>query len=113
MKREITCIVCPAGCRITIDGEIHGYSCERGLEYAQNEMTAPTRSVSSTVILCKSPHHSRLPVKTDRPIAKALARDAVRILNSISIDAPVKRGDIVLANVLGSGVNFVAARSIE
>ena len=42
MIKKITCIVCPNGCEIEIDGDnIRGYTCKRGLEYAKNELLAP------------------------------------------------------------------------
>lgn len=114
MKREMICIVCPAGCRLTWeDGKVSGYSCPRGLDYATTEMTAPKRNVSSTVILERVEGHPRIPVKTDRTIDKALVKDAVKLLDGIVVKPPVQVGDVILENVLDSGVNFVATRDIE
>lgn len=114
MKKELICIVCPAGCHLSWeDGRVSGYSCPRGLDYATAEMTAPRRSVSSTVRLTDAAGHPRLPVKTDGAIDKLLVKDAVRQLNDVTVKAPVKTGDIILENVLGSGVNFVATRDIS
>ena len=53
-KRILTCIGCPLGCSLTAekwneDWEISGYTCKRGLEYAQKELTCPQRTVTSTV----------------------------------------------------------------
>ena len=54
MKREITCIVCPRGCRMTAD--IHeeqivvtGHSCNRGEKHAVAEILHPVRSLTSIV----------------------------------------------------------------
>lgn len=114
MKKEFICVICPAGCRLIWEnGEINGNGCVRGKEYAEVEMTAPKRNVSSTVILKGDSLLTRLPVKTDRPIDKNLVIQAVKQLDKVVVTAPVKVGGIVLENVLGSGVNFVAARSIK
>ena len=66
--RNLTCIVCPRGCQIAVtltdDGKIdkiEGYTCKRGYTYAQDECTAPKRTVTSTV-RCKD--GAVLPVKT-------------------------------------------------
>ena len=44
--RELTCIVCPKGCRLKVDEEnnwaVTGNSCPRGAEYGKAECTAPT-----------------------------------------------------------------------
>ena len=47
MKRELTCIVCPKGCQLTVELEgkkvlsVEGYTCKRGVAYAEAECTAP------------------------------------------------------------------------
>ena len=53
--KELTCIVCPMGCtlKVTMEGKkvlsVSGNSCPRGAKYAETEMTAPTRVLTSTV----------------------------------------------------------------
>ena len=44
---ELTCIVCPLGCRMTVekDGDnfiVTGNTCPRGKEYAVKELTNPS-----------------------------------------------------------------------
>ena len=69
MIKKITCIVCPNGCEIEIDGDnIRGYTCKRGLEYAKNELLAPKRTITSTVRI--SGVDEVCPVKTSLPIPK-------------------------------------------
>ena len=56
MKKDITCIVCPRGCRMTvnnIDGQyiVEGNSCIRGSKYGIDEVTNPRRVITSTVRL--------------------------------------------------------------
>jgi CxxC motif-containing protein len=54
-----------------------------------------------------------LSLKTDKPIAKSLIFDALSTLKGVKVAAPIKEGDVIKADVLGSGVNFVATRSVE
>ena len=112
MKRELTCIVCPMGCSLSVtmkDGEIQvtGNTCPRGKDYAIAECTAPTRTVTSTV---KCENGSLLPVKTDRPIPKEKIMECMKIINSVIAPLPVSVGDVIIENVFGS--NIVAAKNI-
>ena len=113
--KELICIVCPKGCHLKVDEE-HGYAvtgngCQRGAEYGKVELTNPTRVVTSTV-KCVGGAHPRCPVKTDAPIPKGLIFEARKTLDDVELTAPVRVGDVVIANVCGTGVNFVAARSM-
>ena len=72
--KELVCIVCPKGCRLSVDEEngyaVTGNSCPRGEEYGKNELRDPHRAVTSTVHISGA-MHPRLPVKTDGEIKKA------------------------------------------
>ena len=52
-KTELICIVCPRGCHLVVDENLNvtGNTCKRGEVYGQNEVTNPTRTVTSTVQL--------------------------------------------------------------
>ena len=51
--KVIRCIVCPTGCSIKVIGKdnknvtFEGYTCNRGLEYAQQEFYEPKRILTS------------------------------------------------------------------
>ncbi|WP_066646034.1 DUF1667 domain-containing protein [Christensenella timonensis] len=109
--KEFTCIVCPKGCRIVADEDgIRGAGCERGIEYVTKEMRTPVRMVTSTVRLTGS-DLPRLPVKTSAPIEKRVMMRAVKLLNDVEVAAPVECGDVVLGDILGTGVDFIATKS--
>lgn len=113
--KELICIVCPKGCRLRVDEtqeyQVSGNGCPRGAEYGKMELTHPTRVVTSTV-RCTGGAHPRCPVKTDGPIPKALIPQAVRALDRVALAAPVHTGDIVVPDVCGTGVSFVATRDL-
>lgn len=109
---ELVCIVCPRGCRITVEGEsITGNTCKRGEEFAKAEMTCPMRSVCSTV---KTTFASMpvLPVRTYGEIPKAKIGELMKEINKIVVDKKVKKGDVILANVVGTEINLIATESI-
>lgn len=113
--KELVCIVCPRGCRLSVDEEheyaVSGNNCPRGAEYGRRELVAPTRVVTSTVKL-RGGAYPRCPVKTDAPIPKALVRDAVSLLDGVELTSPVRVSDKVIENILGTGVGFVVTRSL-
>ncbi|MEG0780844.1 MAG: DUF1667 domain-containing protein [Oscillospiraceae bacterium] len=112
---ELICIVCPKGCHLKVDEEnncaVTGNGCPRGAEYGKIELTSPTRVLTSTV-RCTGGALPRCPVKTDRPIPKPLMFDAMRVLDGIHLQAPIRSGQIVAENICNTGANFVATRSL-
>lgn len=115
-KKEVTCIICPVGCRIQAELEegappkLSGYRCKRGLQYAKDEVTAPRRILTTTVRLKAKGNHV-LPVRTRIPIPKLLLKEAMAELKSVSVAAPVKMGEVILKDVAGTGVDVIAARN--
>jgi CxxC motif-containing protein len=116
MTRTFTylCIGCPLGCRLELDEddqgqivEIRGSSCRRGDRYAAQEHTDPRRQVTTTVALSGG-RLSRLPVKTDAEIPKDLVLEACRALDDVRVSAPVRIGDVVVEDLLGTGCAVVA-----
>jgi len=117
---ELVCIVCPMGCRLTLTKDINapkgyiieGNVCKRGVDYAIKEMTNPTRMLPTTVKI-KDGFLSRLPVRTTEAIPKELIFKAMDEINIVEIEAPVKCGDIIIHNILGTGVDIIATRSMK
>lgn len=111
MKRELTCIVCPVGCALSVelaDGkviDVKGNSCPRGKVYAENECISPVRTVTTTV---RCENGEILPVKTETPIPKEKIFEAMKIINNIHPSLPISVGDVIIENVFGSRV--IAAR---
>lgn len=115
-KREMTCICCPLGCALTAvreeNGEITvtGNTCPRGAAYAKNEWTDPRRTVTSTVRV--QGRECMVSVKTADAIPKDKVMDCIRELAAVELTAPVHIGDVVAANVAGTGIDVVATKNI-
>lgn len=114
---ELTCIVCPMGCRITVEnvnGEcrVSGNTCKRGAVYAVQETTCPMRTLTSLVSV-KGGEDPLCPVKTANVIPKALIGEALKEVKSASVEAPVKIGDVIIRNIANTGVDLVAAANRE
>ncbi len=109
--KKLTCIVCPLGCPITaqMDGgkilSISGSTCKRGEAYARAELTDPRRTLTTTMRVAGA---GLVPVKSSAALPKALLRDSMDIINTARAKAPVMPGDVLIADILGTGVDIVA-----
>ena len=111
--KKLVCIVCPRGCRLTVEeGEeirVSGNACPRGETYARKELFAPVRVLTATVEL-EGGVHPRLPVKTSGAIPRERVSEAAALLRELRVTAPVKAGQVLLPNILDTGVDVVATR---
>ena len=117
MNREMTCIGCPMGCQLSVTiadgGEITvtGNTCPRGADYAKKEVTDPRRIVTSTVKVAGGTE-AVVSCKTQSDIPKGMIFDCVKALAGVKVPAPVAIGDVVLANVAGTGVDVIATKNV-
>ena len=116
-NRILTCIGCPLGCSLTAvpqgDGwEISGYTCKRGLEYAQKELTCPERTVTSTVRVSGGTANV-VSVRTAAGIPKAAIFTVMEAVNALVAQAPVAIGDVLCENIAGTGVALVATKAVK
>ncbi|HEY5001326.1 MAG TPA: DUF1667 domain-containing protein [Candidatus Cryosericum sp.] len=115
--RKFICITCPRGCAldVTMEGEavvkMEGNSCKRGIDYVTGELNDPRRMVTTTVRV-RGGVHPLAPVYTESPIPKPRIFDLLAEIRKIELKAPVKFGDVVIENALGTGVNILASRNI-
>lgn len=115
-KRELICIGCPMGCPLTVelDGaeivSISGQTCKRGETYARKEVTNPTRIVTSTVRVAGGTV-DMVSVKTRADIPKDKIFDCVKALKEITVQGPVRIGDVIVPDVAGTGVDIVATKN--
>lgn len=112
--KELICIVCPRGCHLKIDKDLNvtGNGCKRGIEYGKNELTNPTRMITSTVLI-ENGEIERLPVRTDKPISKSKVFDVMNELNNIKVSAPINVGDVIISNILDTDVNIISTRKVN
>ena len=114
---SLICIGCPLGCLLDVEemGEgawkTKGYQCKKGKEYGVQEVTDPRRMVTTTVAI-RGAHWARLPVRSTAEVPKDLVIDFARALPSLCVQSPVKVGQILMENVIGTGVDVMATRSM-
>ena len=116
MIRELTCIVCPKGCQLTVELEgkeiksITGHTCKRGEEYAKTECTAPRRTLTTTAPVVGG---GVVPVKTDNTVPKELLFECMALINKAYVPADAEVGYVVIENILNTGANVVTTRNVK
>lgn len=112
----ITCINCPVGCRMEVtleDGavvSVKGNTCKRGENYAHQECVQPLRMITAVAPV----EGSIMPVscKTRTPIPKDKIEACMRAIDDLHLTAPIKAGDVLIADVCGTGVDVIATKSV-
>lgn len=117
MTKNLTCIVCPMGCQISVELDesknvlsVSGNTCKRGEFYAKTECTAPRRTITTTVAVSGG---GVVPVKTDDTVPKELMMECMREINKAVAKPDARLGDILIENILGTGVNVVITRNAK
>lgn len=115
--KEFICINCPMGCHLKVDDsdlnniKVSGNTCKRGETYGINEILHPKRMVTSIVRVKDS--DLILSVKTREAIPKELIFEALNVLKDVEVKRPIKIGDVVVGNILNTGVDVIATKNIN
>lgn len=113
MKKEYICIVCPKGCHIVVDGDkISGYTCLRGLNYVKQESIDPRRTLTTTVKV-NDKNIRVCPVKSSDTLPKDKLFASMEEINKISVDLPIKLHQIVIKNILNTGIDIITTKEIK
>ena len=112
--RELVCIVCPNSCSLTVgdEGNVFNAGCNRGAQFAREEMTCPKRTVCSTVATVFS-DIPVLPVRTSGEIPKEKIWELMEIINGICLDRRVGRGEALISDLFGTGVDLISTSDMR
>lgn len=115
MKRNLICIICPRGCAMTVEGEkdnltVTGNACPKGKQYAIDECTHPTRTVTS-IVRVSNREDTMVSVKTAAPIPKENIFDMMAKIRATKVEAPIEAGTVILSDVYGTEV--IATKTIH
>lgn len=119
--REFTCVVCPNGCSLKVevtDGEkpevvkVEGNICKRGESWARQEVENPMRTIASS-ILVRGGDFTLASVRTDSPVPLRSIRAIMDEIRSVTADAPLEIGDVVLENPAGTDCRIIVTRKVR
>lgn len=116
MTRNLICINCPMGCELTVEVDggkvisVSGNTCKRGEIYAESEISNPTRTITTTVI---SVEGRTVPVKTAQPVPKGMIAECTAAIKAAEVHLPVKVGQVVIDDLLGTGSQVTVTKSVQ
>ena len=117
MVKTLTCVASPIGCTLSAQIEtgevvsVSGNTCKRGEAYAKTECIAPVRSLTTTVRV-NGGAYPLVSVKSAAPLPKEKLLDCMALINQTQIDAPVTMGEIIIPDILGTGVDIIATNRL-
>ena len=117
-KKKVTCIICPMGCKIQLNQKgqqvdiLSGNKCKQGIDYAVSEALDPRRMVTSS-ILVRGGEWPLVSVKTSEAVPKEKIFSILKEIQKMSVDAPIQQGTVLMKNVLQTGIDIIATKTIE
>jgi CxxC motif-containing protein len=116
MNDRLTCILCPAGCELEVreEGgrlEIRGHECEKGLGFAESEIRYPLRNLATSVPILGT-EARMVSVRLSGPVPRDRIFPILEEIAGLRPLAPVRRGQVLIADIQGTGVDVIATRTV-
>jgi CxxC motif-containing protein len=116
MDDRLTCILCPIGCELEVSRvgdkfEVKGNECDKGLAFAADEVLHPKRNLATSVPASGTTARMisvRLTGGVPREMIFPILAEIAKLRPALS----VRRGQVLIANVLGTGVDVIATRTL-
>lgn len=112
MKKSFVCICCPRGCLLEVeDGLVKGNQCLKGKKYGIEESSCPKRIIT-TLIRINNREDLMVSCKSTEAIEKSLINDVLKEISLMSVPAPIHIGDVLIKNILNTGIDIIATKNI-
>jgi CxxC motif-containing protein len=116
-NKRYVCIICPNSCEIDVEysgkviQKISGQTCKRGDEYVRKELISPERGITTSVPI-RGGYIPLLSVRSSKTIPQELLPNVMLEISKTRAVAPVKIGDVLIKNVLGTGADIIATKNV-
>ena len=116
MIDRMTCLLCPAGCELEVRNEagsvkVLGAKCAKGEDFGIEEALHPLRNLATSVLLAGT-EADMVSVRLSRRVARDLIIPILAEISKLRPAPPVRRGQVLIADVLGSGTDVIATRTV-
>lgn len=114
----LTCVLCPVGCELEVrkdpgrELQVQGNQCDKGIPFAVEEVLRPKRNLATSVPL-KGTEAKMVSVRLSGPVARDMIFPILAEISKLRPEAPVRRGQVLIADVLGTGVDVIATRTVS
>jgi len=115
---RLTCVLCPVGCELEVrrgeagDPEVRGNQCEKGVPFAVEEVLRPMRNLATSIPV-RGTASRMVSVRLSGRIPREMIFPILKEISRLRPEAPVRRGQVLIADVLGTGVDVIATRSVK
>jgi len=114
---RLTCVLCPVGCELEVlkdapDGlQVQGNQCDKGIPFALEEVLHPKRNLATSVPV-RGTVSKMVSVRLSGPVPREMIFPILAEISRLKPEVPVHRGDVLIADVLGTGVDVLATRTV-
>ena len=117
MIETLTCIMCPVGCELEVEQKesgisIRGNQCDKGIEFAGEEVLDPQRNLATSVPILNGKNFKMLSVRLNKRVPRPKLFDILHEISALKPVAPVYRGESLIKNVLNTGADVIATRTV-
>jgi CxxC motif-containing protein len=115
---RLTCVLCPVGCELEIgrdaSGELHvdGNQCDKGVPFAVEEILRPKRNLATSVPV-RGAAAKMVSVRLSAAVPREMLFPILAEIAKLRPEAPVRRGQVLIADVLGTGADVIATRTVD
>jgi CxxC motif-containing protein len=114
---RLTCVLCPVGCELEVrkdpagELQIQGNQCDKGIPFAVEEVLHPKRNLATSVPV-RGTAAKMVSVRLSRSVPREMIFPILAEIAKLRPEAPVRRGQVLIADILGTGVDVVATRTV-
>ena len=114
---RLTCVICPVGCELEVRGdrageiEVSGNQCDKGVPFAVEEVLRPMRNLATSVPV-RGAAARMVSVRLSGPVPREMIFPVLAEIRKLRPEAPVRRGQVLIADVLGTGADVIATRTV-
>ena len=114
---RLTCVLCPVGCELEVarnaagELEVQGNQCDKGVPFAVEEVLNPRRNLATSIPI-KGTAAKMVSVRLSAAVPRDMIFPILAEIAKLRPEAPVRRGRVLIADVLGTGADVIATRTV-
>jgi len=114
---RLTCVLCPVGCELEVrkdeagELDVQGNQCDKGLPFAVEEILHPKRNLATSVPV-RGTEAKMVSVRLSDRVPREMIFPVLAEIAKLRPGVPVRRGQVLITDVLGTGVDVIATRTV-
>ena len=114
---RLTCVLCPVGCELEVrrdeagELDVRGNQCDKGAPFAVEEILHPKRNLATSIPV-RGTASKMVSVRLSGPVPREMIFPILAEIARLRPEAPFSRGQVLITDVLGTGVDVIATRTV-